>query len=133
MAKNTSAVEIHRQLTEVHGSDVMSIQMVRKWCREFRVGRYEVLDESYTARPKVVMDESINTIRVLLDEDRHLTLRELETIMNDDLGHLLSQMSISHIVTAKLGFCKVCTQWVPHQLSPEQRTNRMAAALDFLE
>ncbi len=28
--KNTSAVEIHRQLTEVYRSDVMSVQMVRK-------------------------------------------------------------------------------------------------------
>ncbi len=31
-AKNMSAVEIHRQLTEVYGSDIMSVQIVRQWC-----------------------------------------------------------------------------------------------------
>ncbi len=56
-------------------------------------------DESHTGRPKVVMDESVNEICALFNEDRRLTLRELETIMNDNLGDSLSQMSISRIVT----------------------------------
>ncbi len=30
-AKNTSVVEVHKQLTEVYASDVISVQMVRKW------------------------------------------------------------------------------------------------------
>ncbi len=41
-------------------------------------------DGPRTGRPKVVTDESFNTIYALLNEDRRLTLRELETIMNDD-------------------------------------------------
>ncbi len=98
-AKNMSGVEFHRQLTEVYGNDVMNVQMVKNWCREFREGRREVHDESCTGCPKVVMDESINTICAVLNEDRRLTLQELETIMNDDLGDPLSQMSISRIVT----------------------------------
>ncbi len=85
-AKNTSAIKIRRQLTEVYGSDIMSVQMVRKWCREFCKGRHEVHDELRTGCPKVVMDESANTICALLNEDCRLTLRELETIMNDSLG-----------------------------------------------
>ncbi len=69
MAKNTSVVEIHRQLTEVYCSEIMSVQMVRKWCREFCEGRCKVHDESHTGHPTVVMDESVNTIRALLNED----------------------------------------------------------------
>ncbi len=97
-AKNTSVVEIHRQLTVVYGSDVMSQQMVRKLCREFLEGRHKV-HESHTGCLKVVTNESINTICALLNKDHRLTLQELETIMNDDLGDSLSRMSISHIVT----------------------------------
>ncbi len=52
-----------------------------------------------TGHPKVVMDESVNTIRTLLNENCRLTLQELETIMNDDLGDPLSGMSISCIAT----------------------------------
>ncbi len=55
-------------------------------------------DESRIICPKVVMDEYIHTIRTLLNEDRRLTLQELETIMNDDLGDPLSQMLISRMV-----------------------------------
>ncbi len=80
-----SKVEIHRQLTDVYGSDVMSAQMMRKWRQEFHEGRCKVHDQSCTSCPKVVTDESVNTIRVLLNEDCRLTLRELETIMNNDL------------------------------------------------
>ncbi len=68
-----------------------------------------------TGSRKEVTDESINTIRTLLNEDRtllnevrtllnedrtllnedrNLTLQELEPIMNNDLGEPLSRMSI---------------------------------------
>ncbi len=69
--------------------------------------RCEVHDESRTSCQKVVTDDSVNTICALRNGDRCLTLRELETIMNDDLGDPLSQMSISGIVT-NLGtqFCQ---------------------------
>ncbi len=99
MAKNTSVVEIHKQLTNVYGGNIMSVQMVEKWCQEFCKGRCEVQDKSRTGCPKVVADESVNTIRVLLNKDRRLTLWELEMIMNNDSGNLLSWMSVSRIVT----------------------------------
>ncbi len=120
--KNTSAVEIHRQLIKV--SDVMSIQMVRKWCQEYCERLRKMHDELRTGHPKVVTDEFINTIHALLNKDRCLTLREQETIMNDDLGDPLSQMSISRIVTENLQFRKVCAQWVP--ISYRQNTKRIA-------
>ncbi len=41
-------------------------------------------DELRTGHPKVATDECVNTIRALLNEDHRLTLRKLETIMNDD-------------------------------------------------
>ncbi len=46
-----------------------------------------------TSCPKVVTDESVNTICALLNEDCRLTLRGLETIMNDYLGDALSQIT----------------------------------------
>ncbi len=92
-------VEIHRQLTEVYGSGILSVQMVRKWCRELHERRRKLHDESCTCRPKVVMDKSVDTICTLLNKDGHLTLRELKTIMNDNLGHPSSRMLISRIVT----------------------------------
>ncbi len=68
-----SVVEIHKQLTVVYGSAIMSIQMGRKWSREFRKGRHEVHDELLTGCLKVVTDKSVKTIHTLLNIDRCLT------------------------------------------------------------
>jgi hypothetical protein len=50
-AKNTAPVDIHSQLCEVYGEKCMSIQHVRKWCREFKDGRTDVHDEQRSGRP----------------------------------------------------------------------------------
>jgi len=34
-AKGTVPIEIHREIQAVYGPDVMTVQHVRKWCREF--------------------------------------------------------------------------------------------------
>jgi hypothetical protein len=38
-------VEIHCELVTVHGANVMTVQHVRKWCREFDNGQVNVMDE----------------------------------------------------------------------------------------
>ncbi len=79
MAKNKSTVEIHRQLTEVYGNEVTSIQMVRKWFREFCKGRCEVHDKSHTGRSKVVMDELVNTIR---EKTQRTIAKKFKTVLS---------------------------------------------------
>jgi hypothetical protein len=37
-AKKVLPVEIHRELVTVYGANVMTVQHVRKWCREFDSG-----------------------------------------------------------------------------------------------
>ncbi len=69
-AKNMSVVKIQSQLTKVYGSDIMSVQMVRKWCQEVREGQHEVHNELCIGRPKMVTNESVNTICAQLNEDQ---------------------------------------------------------------
>jgi hypothetical protein len=45
MGKRVPPVEIHRELVTVCGANVMTVQYVRKWCREFDSGRVNVMDE----------------------------------------------------------------------------------------
>ena len=45
LARNNNAAEIHRQLCEVYGPNVMSDSEVRQWCRLFKEGRTNVHDE----------------------------------------------------------------------------------------
>ncbi len=43
--KNVAPNEIYRCLTATYGSEVMSVQAVRKWCSQFKNGRISVFDE----------------------------------------------------------------------------------------
>ena len=50
-AKNKSPAEIHRELCEVFGVDIMSVQMVRRWVKELKEGRRELHDLPRAGRP----------------------------------------------------------------------------------
>ena len=45
LARNINGYEIHSQLCEVYGPNVMSESKVRQWCRLFKEGRRNVHDE----------------------------------------------------------------------------------------
>ncbi|GBN38082.1 hypothetical protein AVEN_233196-1 [Araneus ventricosus] len=55
-AKKVKPVEIHRQLVEIYGENVMIDGMVRKWVRQFNDGRTNVHDEARIGRPSFVND-----------------------------------------------------------------------------
>jgi hypothetical protein len=51
IGKKVPLVEIHRELVTVYGANVMTVQHVRKWCREFDSGPVNVMDEQTSGRP----------------------------------------------------------------------------------
>ena len=57
LARNNNAAEIHRQLFEVYGPNVMSDSKVRQWCCLFKEGRTNVHDEERSSRPGVIKDD----------------------------------------------------------------------------
>jgi len=56
LARNNNVAEIHRQLCEVYGPNVMSDSKVRQWCRLFKEGRTYVHDEERSGRPCFITD-----------------------------------------------------------------------------
>jgi hypothetical protein len=44
-AKKVPPVEIHRELVTVYCTNVMTVQHMPKWCREFDSGQMNVMDE----------------------------------------------------------------------------------------
>jgi hypothetical protein len=63
MGKKVTPVEIHRELVTVYGTNVMTVQHVCKWCREFDSGRVNVMDEQRSGRPSTSadLDQDIDT------------------------------------------------------------------------
>ncbi len=132
-ARKVGTSEIYRQLCEVYGANVMSIQMVRRWKKIFEEGRTNVHDDTRDGRPRESLnDDSIAGVRALLDNDRRLTIREVELKMNSEMGNRVSRMTIARIIRDYLKLRKVSARWVPRDLTDEHKKNRMGSALTFL-
>jgi hypothetical protein len=105
----------------------MSVQHVRKWCREFKDGRTDVHDEQRSGRP-LVSDETTAKVEETMLKDRRVTVRELCEMIPD-----VSKTCIDKILTDHLGCAKVCARWVPRMLTEDHKRQRVEAAREFLQ
>jgi hypothetical protein len=103
MGKKVPPVEIHRELVTVSGADVMTVQHVRKWCREFDSGRVNVMDEQRGGRPSTSAD-LVRDIDAAVQADRRVSIAQVEIRFN------LFRGTIWDIVHEGLGYRKVCSR-----------------------
>ena len=66
LARNNNAAEIHKQLCEVYGLNVMSDSKVRQWGRLFKEGRTNVHDEERSGRPSVITDDLVEKVNTTI-------------------------------------------------------------------
>jgi hypothetical protein len=79
-AKQKSPTEIHKEVVEVYGENVISRKQVSVWCNEFKEGRTSLLDKERAVRPTNAYN-SVNERRVeqLLLIDPRMKLKETAT------------------------------------------------------
>jgi hypothetical protein len=118
-------VEIHRELVAVYGANVMTVQHVRKWCREFDSGRVNVMDEQRGGWPSTSAD-LVQDIDAAVQADRRVRIAQLEIRFN------LSRCTIWNTVHERLGYSEVCSRWVPRQLTDQHKKTRMGSSLMLL-
>ncbi|GBO23779.1 hypothetical protein AVEN_257767-1 [Araneus ventricosus] len=75
--KKVKPAEIHRQLVEIYGENVMTDGMIRKWVRQFNDGRTNVHEEARSGRPSVVNDGLVTKVNEKIPENRRFTIRML--------------------------------------------------------
>lgn len=126
-ARKISAAEIHRQLCEVYGPNIMTEGKVRKWVRMFKDGRENVHDEPRSGRPSVITDDLVCAVDQKLHEDRRLTITTLSMEFP-----LVSRSALYTIVSENLNFKKLCSRWVPKLLTEDHKKQRLDSALTFL-
>jgi len=76
-ARNVLASEIHHQICQVYGDNVMSDGMVRKWVRMFYEGRENVHDEARSGRPSLVNDDLVRKVNERVRDDRLFKISDL--------------------------------------------------------
>ena len=103
------------ELNSIFGDEAPSRTSVYRWYGEFNRGRVSFQNEFREGRPKsVVVPETIDAVRQLILQNRHVTYREIGTTL------FISLTSIHSILHEHLTVNKICSRWIPHNLSIAQ-------------
>ncbi len=122
-----TAAETHQMLLQAYGEEAVSKKCVYEWFKRFRDGKETVEDEPRSGRPSTSRtSDMIEEVREMLARDRRLTLR----LMAEELG--IGKETVRTIVREDLGKRKICSRFVPHRLTAEQKEKRMECANDFI-
>ncbi|GBN01272.1 hypothetical protein AVEN_222629-1 [Araneus ventricosus] len=116
-AKKVKPAEIHPQLVEIYGENVMTDGMVRKWVRQFNDGRTNVHDEARSGLPSVVNDGLVAKVNEKIRGNRRFTIR----MLFDEFPQI-SKTILHEIVTNRLNYRKLCSRWVPKMLTDVHKT-----------
>ena len=111
---------IHEELATALGPKAPSYPTVVMWARRFREGREDVNDDPRFGRPvSELTDENIELVREVINNDPNSTYDDFiaETF--------LSHGTIERIIHDCLKMKKITSRWVPHQLTDEQKQERV--------
>ena len=75
----------------------------------------------------ILMEKNVATVKTLIEEDARYTVQELEELS------CIHSSSVLKILRERLGLCKICTPWVPHLLTDEQKQSRVRLASQVIE
>ena len=112
-------------MSEVYGEHCMSLARVKAWHKHFREGQVSLADDAWPGTPHRIIDDIVQLVDGLVTQDCRVTVKVFEVGLN--VG------SVHTIMTERLNWHKVCTQWVPHSLQPQQEACRMAHCIDHLQ
>ncbi|GBM42795.1 hypothetical protein AVEN_228571-1 [Araneus ventricosus] len=111
-------------MKEVHGEQCLARCTIFRWCQRYEAGRVNIKDLPRSGQAHVVTNSAtISAVDELIRKNRRITTREIaiELSINKGTAH--------HIIHKKLGYDKVCSQWVPKHLSENQKTARVGVCL----
>lgn len=123
-----NATTIHEELTTAYGAHAISYTTVQRWSKYFRNGNMELEDELREGRPvSKTTKENIDLVRRIIDEDPHSSYEDIEEETE------LSHGTVHKIIHEYLQMQKISSRWVPHELTPEQKSLRVQICKENLK
>jgi histone-lysine N-methyltransferase SETMAR len=120
--------EIHNGLVTVYGPQASSYSTVLRWSKRCEEEKMDVEDKPRSGRPVTqTTTENIEWVRSIIEADPHSTYDDIEA------ETLLSRGTIETIIHERLKMKKVTSRWVPHNLTPEQKQERVRICRANLE
>ena len=120
--------KFHADLQKIYGNSALKYATVCKWVRRFNDGRESIENDPRVCRPASILTEkNIATVKTLIEEDAGYTVQEIEELSG------IHSSSVLKILVQRLGLRKICTRWVHHLLTDEQKQSRVRLALQVIE
>jgi len=122
-----SATETLQMVNAVYGDQALSWSNVFRWYVRFRDGWEDIEDNPRIGWPaECCNDNNVKKISQLLFQNRQLSLRMLADEVN------IGKYTVRKIVVEDFWKWKICSRFVPHSLTPEQKDRRIAAFRDLI-
>jgi hypothetical protein len=101
---------------------------VFEWHKRFKEGRESLEGDERKGRPSTSRtEESAEVIQTCLAQDRTLSVRMLEEMTG------INRETVRKILAEDLKKKKVCARFVPHLLMPDQKHQRAASSVEFVD
>jgi len=122
-----SATETLQMVNATYGDQALSRLNVFRWYGRFRDRREDIEDDPRSGQPTECRnDNNVEKICQLLLPNRHLSLIMLADEVNTGTD------TVRKIVVEDLRKRKICSLFVSHSLTPEQKDQRIAACRDLI-
>jgi transposase len=129
-AENVTPTEIHRRLQAVYGEHTVDRTTVNRWAIKFREcepGLASIVDQPCNGRPVSMTDDKHQKqVDELIKHDTHITQKQIACRL------VISKERVGYII-ALLGYTKVCSRWVPHVLTPENKQKYVECCEELLK
>lgn len=118
------AGEIHQKLVTAWDHHAPGLSTIHRWLSDFSSGsRSSFSDAVRAGRPlTTVTAANIALVREIIHEEPRLSTRDVECLTG------IPRSAVHEIFTSHLNLRNVCSVWIPHLLSAENKSLRVGAA-----
>jgi len=123
-----TSIETTNDLKSAYGDAAPTYMTVTRWMNRFRDGSEDLNDLSRPGQPitETTM-ANIEILRELIETNPYISYRQIEALTT------FSKYTIGKIINEHLLLRKICSRWVPHNLSSEQKAKRVSMCRYNLE
>ena len=127
-AKDMAAKDTHKEMLTMYSEHCLSCQAVHNWVQMFLEARTSFEDKHRVGRPvETATPATLQRVKDIIQADRRVTIDAAATAIGCSHGQAYNMMH------EWLDFHKVCSHWVPCQLTPQHKSQRMGRTLQHLQ
>ena len=124
---NIDSKQIFNELCGIYGPQTISMRTVFRCVKALKAQKFSV-DDTRPGRPKTsVTKANIAAVKIAVEQDARLSVKDIVSCTG------FSEGSAQTILKKRLDLRKVCTRWVTHLLTEEQKTQRLKCARELLK